>query len=106
MIEPIPDPLITVEQLRGLKGYSKATGENGERVRVKLIDHERVRPDSRGQTFEGTVQNIAPEQRMSFIEESNLDDVRLWMLYVWDSNTKVIYGFHGWLIESIERVDA
>lgn len=105
----IPEPLVTLDELRRLRGYSKATGEIGERVKVTVRDISRAHPDSRGRTFEGTVQTVTPSEGVRFDSDA-VKDVRSWILIVQadedEDNRPIMYAFNTWLIERIERLDA
>lgn len=90
--------LITMEELRAL--------EKGTRYDVKVRDIDMVRPDHRGETKTIVFKEIWPADRPrsdSPPEAAFPEDPRMWMVngHPLDDESK-IYGFHAWLIESIE----
>jgi hypothetical protein len=91
------DCLVTMEQLHDL--------EQGKTYIVKVRDIENVRPESRGETFTINFRDISPSAApMEEVPTSGFpNDPRAWMVngHAADGSTYV-YGFHAWLIESIE----
>lgn len=112
---------ITVDELRDLRENDKATGEHGEWVDVTLIAEApegtppqlSVRPGAGGKTFRVKVANVLPNPDVRDYFDETL--VGHWMLNSFgppqhgdaiprhSEATEVMYGFHGWLIENIER---
>lgn len=92
------DCLVTMEQLRAL--------EPMKRYDVKVRDADGVSPKSRGKTFGIIFRGIAISQEHlpNTSVQDPPNDPRFWMVQGYSADdTQLIYGFHGWLIETIEE---
>lgn len=113
---------ITVAELKALKQGDKATGERGEWIDLTLISESpadapaqlSVRPGLEGKTFRVQVWKLDPNPDIS-LDAFDDKDVRSYMLATMGPPQHgdkipdfaevdcITYGFHGWLIDKIER---
>jgi hypothetical protein len=92
------DSLISLDEMRDLV--------EGSPYRIKVRDIDRAAPGSRGASFDVVFNALdVSDDFKTRLGEFDPEDPRYWMLYCFSvDDPKLLYGFHAWLVESIEEI--